>query len=151
MVGKRRQFSAKKDISAHKLHFLTRLQLWEGHGWRHVCVFWNLMRKVTTDFPFDRHNSQQPTRNTWATQQFLPCEKTFFCVWTGTIISFGWGVSLAVYFGCNGPFPVHWVVAAAVESAVVIVGLGVFLQLLGQVGAGRAAGDSGQLTVLQTF
>lgn len=42
-------------------------------------------------------------------------------------------------------------IAAAVESAVVIIGLGVFLQLLGQVRAGRAAGDSGQLTVLQTF
>lgn len=44
-------------------------------------------------------------------------------------------------FGCDGPLAVHLVAVAAVEGAVVEAGLGVFLQLLGQVGARRAGGD----------
>ena len=66
----------------------------------------------------------------------------------GTIISFRGGVSLPVNFGCDGPFPVHLVVVAAVERAVVEAGLGVLLQLLGQVGAGRAGGDIVLVTIL---
>lgn len=65
-----------------------------------------------------------------------------------TVISFGGGVSLTVNFGCDGPFPVHLVVVTAIESAVVKAGLGVLLQLLGQVGAGRAGGDIVLVTIL---
>ena len=51
--------------------------------------------------------------------------------------------------GCDGPFPVHLVVVvAAVEGAVVEAGLGVLLQLLGQVGAGRAGGNIVLVTIL---
>lgn len=51
-------------------------------------------------------------------------------------------------FGCNGPFPVHLVAVAAVEGAVIKAGLGVLLQLLGQVGAGRAGGNIFLVTIL---
>lgn len=52
--------------------------------------------------------------------------------------------------GCDGPFAVRRVVAAAVEGAVVEAGLGVLLQLLGQVGARRAAGNIVLVTILWT-
>lgn len=50
-------------------------------------------------------------------------------------------------FGCDGPFPVHLVVAA-VKGAVIKAGLGVLLQLLCQVGAGRAGGNIVLVTIL---
>lgn len=65
---------------------------------------------------------------------------------SSTIVSFGRRVSLSVDFGCDGPLPVHLVAVAPVEGAVVEAGLGVLLQLLGQVGARRAAGGHSQVT-----
>ena len=50
--------------------------------------------------------------------------------------------------GCNGPFAEDVVVVVVFKGAVVKAGLGVLLQLLGQVGAGRAGGDVVLETVL---
>lgn len=63
-------------------------------------------------------------------------------------MSFGGGVSLSMNLGCDGSLPVHLVVVAAVEGAVVEAGLGVLLQFLGQVGAGRAGGNIVLVTIL---
>lgn len=65
-----------------------------------------------------------------------------------TVVAFGRRVPLSMHFGSDGPFPVHVVVVAAVEGAVVKAGLGVLLQLLGQVGAGRAGGNIVLVTIL---
>ena len=58
---------------------------------------------------------------------------------------------MTVDLGCDGPFAVHVLPASstssAFEGAVVEAGLGVLLQLLGQVGARRAAAG-GRDTVL---
>lgn len=55
---------------------------------------------------------------------------------------------MSVNFGCNGPLPIHLVVVADIEGAVVEAGLGVLLQFLGQVGAGRAGGNIVLVTIL---
>lgn len=55
---------------------------------------------------------------------------------------------MPVNLGCNGPLPIHLVVVAAVKGAVVEAGLGVLLQFLGQVGAGRAGGNIVLVTIL---
>lgn len=56
---------------------------------------------------------------------------------------------MSVHFGCNGPFPIHLVVVTAIKGAVVKAGLGVLLQLLGQVRAGRAGGNIVLVTILR--
>lgn len=65
-----------------------------------------------------------------------------------TIISFGGGIPMSMNFWCDGPFPVHLVAVASIKGAVVEAGLGVFLQLLGQIGAWRAGGNIVLVTIL---
>lgn len=55
---------------------------------------------------------------------------------------------MSVNFGCDGPFPVHLVVVTAIEGAVVEAGLGVLLQLLGQVGARRGGCHVGPVAAI---